>query len=434
LEKIYATARAALGSLAFVLVFCGLARAGGTSGDIPAGEPLTITRCIEIALERHPSLREARSSIESQSARVGEAAASARPQVRVSSSYGRSYSGSGPESGSINTDITLSQTLFDWDRTSLSVKGALLELEARRYDESGSEMDVIRDVISAYFSVNRSERTLGIAMERLDNYEKRLRWAKDFYEVGTKARIEVTKAETDLANAKLDLVSARGALQKANASLAHAMGVTDIEPGRVPDILEVGFVDPGVGLDEAVETAVRNREDYLAQSVRIDASEASLELARKGMKPTVTGSAGYTLSGENDPVENRDLRLSVGLSIPVADGGQTAARTRQAEADLEGARARGESLRQNIVMQVRTAHASLEEARESVSAAREAARQALETLKLAQGRYAAGVGSSLEISDAVDGYASAQMSVATALYNENTAEAELIRAIGGSFQ
>ncbi|MDR3353430.1 MAG: TolC family protein [Synergistaceae bacterium] len=423
--------RSALAASLLASVICGPALAGELSGDVNPNGVITIDRCIELALEAHPRLREARSGVESQGFRVDGTAAQTRPQVRVSSSYARSYNEGGGEAGSINTDITLSQTIFDWNRTNLSIQAARQELEARQSDESASEQDVIRDVIKAYFSLNCGDRTLAIAKERLRNYERRLEWATDFYKAGAKAKIEVTKAKTDLANAKLDLVTAEGTLRKAESNLAYAAGVPDMPAGNVKDMLDAGFLNLDVSVDEAIETAMRNRDEYRAQNIRIDAAETNLALAKKGMSPTVTGNAGYTYSGENNPIDRKGWRLSVGISIPVTDGGETRTRVRQAEADLEGARASGESVRQNIISQVRTACTSLEEARESVAAAREAEKQALETLRLAEGRYTAGVGESLEISDAVDGYARARMSAANALYNKNAAEVDLLRAIGG---
>jgi outer membrane protein TolC len=392
---------------------------------------MTIDRCIELALGSHPRLAEVRSGVESQSFRVQGAAAQAKPQVRVSSSYSRSYNENSGEGSSVNTDISLSQTIFDWNRTNLSIQAARQELEARRFDESTSEQDVVRDVVKAYFSLNCGNRTLAIARERLQNYEKRLGWATDFYEAGAKAKIEVTKARTDLANAKLDLVSAKGAMWKAESNLAYATGIPDIPTGRVEDMLEAGFLNLDIGVDEAIEMAMRDRDDYKALNIRIEAAETNLALARKGMSPTVTGNAGYAFSGENDPIDRKDWRLSLGISIPITDGGETKMRIKQADADLEGIRASGESLRQNIISQVRTAYASLEEAREAVTAAREAEIQAFENLRLAEGRYSAGVGESLEISDAVDGYARARMSIANSLYNKNAAEADLLRAVGG---
>ncbi|MDR1915368.1 MAG: TolC family protein [Synergistaceae bacterium] len=398
------------------------------SADISLRGPLSLERAIEIALENHPSLKEAKSNVDSQSARLGQSAAAARPRVSASSSYGYSYSEAGGERGSMNTEFTLQQTIFDWNRTELSIKEARQQLEALLLDENGTEEDVARSVMDAYFSLNRSERAVKIAAERLENYSKRLKWAEDFYHLGAKAKIEVTRAQTDLATAKLDMVSSQGARQKALSNLAYAMGVAMSTPEILEDGLE--FVPYDINLSEAIDTAMNNRDDLKAQSVRIEAARTSLALAKKGMSPTLSGSAGYSFTGEIDPFDERGWRVSVGLSIPVTDGGETRERVKQAEANLEGVMARWESMAQNVILQARTSHASLVEARESVEAAYEAERQAYETLNLALGRYQAGVGESLEISDAVDGYARSRLSVLTALYNHKSAEVELKRIMG----
>ncbi|MDR3322529.1 MAG: hypothetical protein LBS93_08770, partial [Synergistaceae bacterium] len=82
----------------------------GISPDVT----LSLDDCVSVALERRPSLTEARSGVMSQASRVGQAAADSRMQVRAAPSYGYSRSeGSGGGGGVINTDFTLSQTIFD---------------------------------------------------------------------------------------------------------------------------------------------------------------------------------------------------------------------------------------------------------------------------------------------------------------------------------
>ena len=58
-----------------------------------------------------------------------------------------------------------------------------------------------------------------------------------------------------------------------------------------------------------------------------------------------------------------------------------------------------------MTLEVRTAWEDLRQAKESLTSSQEAERAAKATLDLALGRYKAGVGDNLEISDAVDGYA-----------------------------
>ena len=74
---------------------------------------------------------------------------------------------------------------------------------------------------------------------------------------------------------------------------------------------------------------------------------------------------------------------------------------------------------------------ALREAKESLISSLEAERSAKATLDLAEGRYAAGVGDNLEISDAVDSYATASANRVLALYNCKTAQLDLEKAMGG---
>ncbi|MDR3322036.1 MAG: TolC family protein [Synergistaceae bacterium] len=418
-----------------IVVVLLLVRAGPCAAEDAGSQSLE--RCIEVALSNRPSLIESRSGIESQKARVGQAAASLRPQVRVSPSYGYSRSESAGGNGQFAMEFSLNQTISDWGRTDLSIQGARQELEAKVLDEGDTVQAIVADVSDAYYALGRSGQNLEVADERVGIYESRLNWAKDFYKAGSKAKIEVTKAETDLANARLDYVLAQGALQRAVSGLAHSMGTPDWSPDDAVgfgDSLDEpeAFLDDGtaISMDDAVAAAMSNRSDMKAQDVRVDAARTNLLLAAKELSPTLTGGAGYSFSGEDDPFENREWRVSLGLSVPVADGGLARERTRQAEGDLAAAEARWETMRQDVIYAVRTAYTSLIEARESVLAAKEAERQAGETLKLAQGRYKAGVGESLEISDAVDGYAQSRIRVVTALYNLKSAEIALKRVMG----
>ena len=361
-----------LAYLFFLLGLTGRANADGIPGisspDVFFGEELTLNRCIQVALASRPNLEETRSGIEAQASRVSQAAASARPQVRISPSYGYSRNESAGQGGSFTTDFSLSQTILDWNRTDLSILEAQQEYGAKLLDEADSEQTVIAEVSNAYYSLNRSRRNLSVASERVDNYERRSKWAKDFYEAGAKAKIEITKAETDLANARLDMVQARGEVSKAISNLAYAMGVPNWISGNIADLLDTPEIfrsaSEDITADEAIETAMANRLDIRAQDIRVEAGRTSLALAKKGMSPTLTGSAGYSFSGETNPAEERNWRLSVGLVIPVLDGGLTRERIKQAEADLSSAEARLESVKQSVILSVRTAHASLLEARE----------------------------------------------------------------------
>ena len=73
---------------------------------------------------------------------------------------------------------------------------------------------------------------------------------------------------------------------------------------------------------------------------------------------------------------------------------------------------------------------NLQAAEASISTADLAVKQAKENLDLANGRYSAGVGSPIEVSDAFATYVTAQASYTSALANYKISEANIEKAMG----
>lgn len=399
-----------------------------TGAAFPADQ-LTLEECIETALNNHPDLAAAAGRIESRQASVGQAAAGTRPEVSVGSSYTRSDNTVvDNSSGAYSTNVKASQTLFDWGRNDLGIKSAKTELDATTADYLAARDTVISNVRAAYYGLNLAVREFEIAQTRYRNYERRLEWAKSYYQVGTKAKIEVTKAEADLASSKLTLVRSESSTEQFRSQLASAMGVPMLEIAAVQDVLEPD--DWNALLEESVRTALENRPELIAQRKRVDYAKINLELQMKGKSPSISASAGYNLYG-SAPFDDNGWSAGVSVSVPIFDGGLTRSRIDGARADLTTTEAQYESQANAVILEVRRAWESLREARQSLDASTESERYAKETLDLAQGRYKAGVGDSLEISDAVESYSSAQTNTATSLYNYQNAKLQLQKAMGG---
>lgn len=394
-----------------------------------SAEQLTLEECIQTALDNHPDLAAAASRINARQASVGQAAAPARPQVTAGSGYTRSdntVASSG--SGSYNTNLQASQTLFDWGRNELGIKGAKTELDATTADYLAARDTVISNVRAAYYGLNLAMREYAIARTRYENYERRLDWAKSYYQTGRTAKIEVTKAEADLANSMLSLVRSESSAERYRSELASAMGAPMLEIAPVRDVLEPDGWN--VPLEGAVAAALENRPELAAQRKRVDYAKINLELQMKGKSPSISASAGYNLYG-SAPFDENGWTAGVSLSVPIFDGGLVKSRIEGARADLTTSEAQYESLANSVILEVRRAWESLREARQSLDASMQSERYAKETLELAQGRYKAGVGSSLEISDAVEGYSTAQNNTATSLYNYQNAKLQLQKSMGG---
>lgn len=393
-------------------------------------ETLTLNECLAEAMSKNPDLAAYGEKIAAQRAAIGQAASAGRLQLSAGTSYTRRGMGLTNENndGSYSTNVSAEQSISDWGRREARVAGAKLSTEAAEADLLAERDTVVQNVCLAYYGLNRATRENQVAQTRCDNFEKRLKWARSYYEVGTKAKIEVTKAEADLASSKLAVVQTQASMAKFRAELANAMGEPMREIGAVEDLLD--YQDWSMSLEEAVKRAQQERPELAAKQKRVEYAKTNLTVQMKGLSPSLSASAGYSL-GASSPFEDGEWSTKISLSVPITDGGLTKSNIEQAEAELRTAQAELRSLSNSVALEVREAWEALREAKESLASSTEAERSAKATLDLAEGRYAAGVGDNLEISDAVDSYASASAKRVLALYDCKAARLDLEKAIGG---
>lgn len=410
-------------------------RTGG--GMIRQGEVLTLNRSIDIALRKNPGIVAAVNTVEVNRSRVGEARSGYYPQLSASAAYNRINPVPGTSAGTFGTrynqytgSVTLDQNILDFGKTSSSVDVSKYNLESSRSDLNTTQDTITLSVKQAYYGVLQAKRNRDVAADVIKQFQLRLDQAQGFYEVGTRAKIDVIRAEVDLSNAKLSLINAENALKIAWVTLNNAMGVPDAPEYTIEDNLS--FQPYTTTLEEATTKAFENRPDLKSVIAKRQAAEANISFARSGYYPVLSGSASYNKAGVDVPPSelNEGWQVGVAITFPLFSGFLTSHQVAEAKSSLYVLRANEESLRQQILLDVRQAYLNLQAAEASISTAELAARQAKENLDLANGRYAAGVGSPIEVSDAFATYVTAQATYTGSLYNYKTAQASIEKAIG----
>ena len=414
------------------------------SGEtITAGETLTLQRAIDIALKNQPSILAGQSAVRANEATIGQARANYYPQLNASGSYSRSYSETtstatgftgGVSSTTTSTyrdqyasSVGLSQTIFDFGKTPTQVRINSLNTEASRFDLNNTINTVVFNVKQAFYNVLQAQRNRNVASESVKQFQQHLNQAQGFYTVGTKAKIDVTKAEVDLSNARLNLIKAENQARLSRVTLNNAMGIPDVPDYNLEDNLL--YAKYGLPFDEALSKVHSQRPDLQSLIKKKEAAKESVNLARKGYFPVLSGTANYNYSGSDFPLNN-GWNYGANISIPLFSGFETKYRVAQAQANYDAVVANEQSLRLDIYSQVQQAYLSLRQADESIVASELAVKQAKENVELATGRYQAGVGSPLEVTDALVSLNNAQVAYTQALTDYKNAQASIEKAIG----
>lgn len=406
------------------------------AATVAPGEVLTLERAVAVALSRHPAVLAARSAVDVYVSRIGQAKSDYLPRVDFSGGYTRGYtarqSGAFTRSGSYDSytgKFTGSQNIYDFGRTSSRVDIEKYNTESSRSDLEDTIEQVVLNLKQAWFGLLQAQRNRAVAEETVGQFRQHLEQAQGFYEVGTKSKFDVTKAEVDLSNANLNLIRADNAVRIAKVTLDNAIGLTGSPAYTIEDTLS--FQPYEVALDDALQKAFQARPDLQSIIARKKAAEQSIRYAATDYYPYLIGKADFGWTGDF-PLDN-EWTVGAAINIPIFSGFETKYRVQEAKANLRILDSDEESIRQAITLDVQQAFLNLGEARQRISTAELAVRQAAENLDLANGRYAEGVGSPIEVTDALVNYSNAKTGYNQALYDYKIAAARMDRAIGNRY-
>jgi outer membrane protein len=365
-------------SLIFLFLLCsGVASAQEVSLPQP-GKPLSLNDCVALALRFNPALRSNLASVDAQKARVEQALAAYYPQINLNTSYNWNTFNYVSLGGAVRTytynwtflDVfavgpTLNQTIYDFGRTSNSVKINRENVKASEQDLVTTRQTVILNVQQAYFGVLQGQKLVEVAKEIVTQTQQHLDQAQGFYQAGTRPKIDVTKAEVDMANAQLALIQANNNFAVAQVTLNNAIGFTQSLTFPVEDIL--GFTPREHQLEDIVKTAYDQRPEILQIKAKQRSQEAAVNLARSSYYPILSGNAQYLMRGSHMPNDMTwDMFFGAILTIPIFSGFSSPNQVAEQQANLRNLISQEEALKLNIRLEAEQAYLSQKQSAEQV--------------------------------------------------------------------
>jgi outer membrane protein len=188
------------------------------------------------------------------------------------------------------------------------------------------------------------------------------------------------------------------------------------------------------GEDGNVETLVDEAKHLRSEMVNLRLNTQSQELSLRSAHDMIWPNLGVSGSvNESGPGLDRTTWNFAGLitlSVPILQGGAINAQILQAQGQLVQGNAQLEVERQQVRLDVEQARLGIRAAKGAIAAAEDALANTRDRLRLAEGRYATGVGSIIELGDAQLALTTTAAQKVQAQYQLYTARAQLLKALG----
>jgi outer membrane protein TolC len=302
-------------------------------------------------------------------------------------------------------------------------------LSAARESQRDVRELVVTAVAGLYLRAVTSGTRVEAARAQLATAQALATRAEDMSRAGTVAGIEVLRANVQLAAQKQRLIQAENDEARHRLSLSRAIGLPlDRELELVDRAPYLGI--EALGVDEAVDQALRTRADLKAAEASLRAAEHEGRAAFGEALPSLHLGAELAGVGPRASEAKRVYALVARVSVPLFEGGRAQAQIAQARAALDRQRARVADLRARIEYEVRTARLDLEASAQQVVVAREARDLAERQVQQAEDRFAAGVASNIEVVEAQQALAEATESYLSGSMAHNLSKLALARALG----
>jgi outer membrane protein TolC len=403
------------------------------SGKAYAAGPLTLDEAVTVALKNHPQAVEARENLNGAEARTGQALANYYPQINIAADWSRGRTFLTPTESIKTTEVQsdalyLKQTIYDFGRTAGAVEAARGNRAAVAESLAITRQDIAFRVKSDYYLLLATEKQVVATREIVAAREAVYRQAQEFFNQGTRAKVDVARAEANLYAAKTALIRAANNRDIARVELANAMGIPSLEERALAEPTPVS-VQVSERL-QAQNDAFANRAELKRLNALKSSAAASLKTARSGYLPTLSAAASVGYADRDFPPGGNVWAVGLNLTAPLFSGFSTVEQEKEAVAALHVVEAQQNNQRLQIVKEVESAWLGVKEANARMASTEKEVAAAVENRMLAEGRYREGVGNIIEVTDAQSQSLDAETSQIQAVYDYRTALARLDRAVG----
>ncbi len=405
----------------------------------PAPVNLDLGKTVRMALDNNSSIKISAAELDAAKAEKDQALGARWGSIDFSHYSGRteryqiagsnaSYGTKNPGNSHTNT-VSITVPIFTGGRLEGAIKQARENLKYYQYGMDSSYQTTRYNAEKGYYDVLQAANTVNLDKETVDRLAEHLKNTQAQFAVGVVAKADVLRSEVELVDAQQTLTQAENAYNINVATLNNIIGLPTATPLNLSQGLE--YKPNSYALDNCVTYAMANRPEIHQAEASVNMAKAAQQQANAGNLPQVNLGASNEWSDTHFAGRKRDnWALGVTLTQNIWDYGVTAAKVREAKANVVKAQESYRQIADKVRLAVRSSYLSMREAEKRIKTTEVAVAQAEEDYRIAQLRYSAGVGTNTDVMDASVALTTAKNNYIQALYDYNTNTALLEQNMG----
>jgi outer membrane protein len=315
-------------------------------------------------------------------------------------------------------NLAVSQTLFSFN-VGQGLKAANQYQKLSDYVYDSQHQAVISVAKTAFYQTLLLKKVWEVAQESEKNARENYDIMKIKYDNGVISMLQLLQAEVRWENIQPETIKAKRNYELALNNLKNFAGVSVEEEITIEGNLDAF---PSMPEMEPLERILERRPDFNALKWEKELRGTDVKAQTANYYPELRANVVlYNLSAISDQfkLERKNITYWIGLTlnIPIWNGGETAARVKRAEVELEKARIRIEKTRESIITELQNIFLRLEEAKARIDAGEKNVETAEKAFQVAESSARNGLATQLELKDARLLYDQAKVNYYSAIYD-----------------
>lgn len=404
-----------------------------TSGNEPAPKTASLAQVLGMAQKSNVDLQLLRKRLKLAEIARARAWVALRPTFGATASYTRNQVPVEFNGATITPQNQLDFNLqMNWTFLNLQIipgiNAANMQAKQTKEQARQTKRELYFSVVRGYYNILLTQGSVDIAKRSLGLAQQTLETAKTRVKAGVATPINEAQARLDVARARQQWQGSQNSLRNARLAMALLLGRPTFDYRAARPAAPI--LPNGQSNDWLLE-ARRRRSELKSSKLAVSVARQNTQKAWMQYLPTggLTGGARVT-NATGFAGQNVQWNLGVSLNWQIYGGGARALAVKEAHTRYQQSMLELKKMQQKIDNEVRTAAVNLQNARQAATLAQRNASLAKQTYDLQKQRYKSGLATPLDVSNAMNGLFSAEVTYLRERLNQELAVLGVRRVVG----